>query len=211
MADFYREKAAAANRGGGTGTDVFSPQIGNTINASVDTNAWTVKLGTTLARALKWQNVRGLGVVHVVGRVAPVESAADPNSKKQKTITAGGETEETPSEQTEEEGEMQLELDVLPPALAAATRSVAQPIHVGDIRLADLRTQLQNEGHSAEFKGEGTLLVDGVVVVRKSGVGNVSIEDGGGGLGTGSSRSKTFVKVRQKVYEGLAVVAGGSG
>lgn len=212
LADFYREKAAAANRGGGTGTDVFSPQIGHTINASVDTNAWTVRLGTSLSRGLKWQNVRGLGVVHVIGRVAPIETDPDSsNSKKQKTITTAGEggDEGSSSERVEEEGEMQLELDVLPPAVAAATRSVAQPIHVGDIRLADLRTLLQKEGHSAEFKGEGTLLVDGVVVVRKSGM-NVSVEDGGGGLGSGSSKAKTFVKVRQKVYEGLAVVAGGS-
>ena len=32
-----------------------------------------------------------------------------------------------------------LVLHVLPSALVASTRSVAQPIHVGDIRLADLQ------------------------------------------------------------------------
>ncbi|KAF8251201.1 hypothetical protein K440DRAFT_615779 [Wilcoxina mikolae CBS 423.85] len=202
LAEFYREKAALSSRGGGTGTNVFSPQIGNTVNASVDTNAWTVKLGSTLSRGLKWQNVRGLGVVHVIGRVAPVET--EPDSKKQKTITAGDESSNPDEDKV-------LVLDVLPPALAAATRSVAQPIHVGDIRLADLRKVLHDDGHTAEFKGEGVLLVDGVVVVRKTGVGNISIEDGGGGFSmTGSGgRGTTFVKVRQKVYDGLAVVAGG--
>jgi len=202
LAEFYREKAALSSRGGGTGTDVFSPQTGNTVNASVDTNAWTVKLGNTLSRGLQWQNVRGLGVVHVIGRVAPVE--VEPDSKKQKTIT-------DTDEPSNPDGGRELVLDVLPPALAAATRSVAQPIHVGDIRLADLRKVLHDDGHTAEFKGEGTLLVDGVVVVRKTGVGNISVEDGGGGfLGTGpGGKGSTFVQVRQKVYDGLAVVAGG--
>jgi cleavage and polyadenylation specificity factor subunit 2 len=201
LAKFYREKAALSSRGGGsTGTDVFSPQVGNKINASVDTNAWNVKLGNSIFRGMKWQNVRGLSVVHVIGRVAPTDiSESEPGQKKQKLLTAEGET-----------SNKKLELDVLPPALAAATRSFTQPIHVGDIRLADLRRLMQEEGHAAEFKGEGTLLVDGFVVVRKTGVGNVSVEDGGGGfVGTASARAKAFVQVRRKVYAGLAVVAGG--
>ncbi|KAI5853835.1 beta-lactamase-like protein [Tricharina praecox] len=203
LAEFYREKAALSSRGISTGTDVFFPQMGQKVNASVDTNAWVVKLGNTLSRGLKWQHARGLGVVHVIGRVAPEEEKGQPDSKKQKTITEEG---EIPSR----DDDRQLVLDVLPPALAAATRSFAQPIHVGDIRLADLRRVLQDEGHAAEFKGEGTLLVDGFVVVRKTGVGNVSVEDGGGGfIGAASARGKTFVQVRRKVYAGLAVVAGG--
>jgi len=200
LTDFYREKSAAAIRGGGTHTDVFSPRIGNTVNASVDTNAWTVRLGNSLVRALKWQNVRGLGVVHVVGR-AQFADDGFPDSKKQKTTTAEGET-------GSQYNEKKLVLDVLPPSLAAATRSVMHPLHVGDIRLADLRRVLQEEGHSAEFKGEGTLLVDSVVVVKKTGLGNIAVEDGGNGAVRSVARQKTFVQVRRKVYAGLAVVAG---
>ncbi|KAI5820210.1 beta-lactamase-like protein [Pyronema omphalodes] len=205
LAEFYRDKAASSNRNGSTGIDVFSPICGKMVNASVDTNAWTVKLGNSLARGLKWQNVRGLGVVHVIGRVS-VAYESDPDGKKQKTITDGNGGDAPKADEP-----MELVLDVLPPALAAATRSVAQPIHVGDIRLADLRKVLQEAGHTAEFRGEGTLLVDGVVVVRKSGVGSVSVEDGGGGLvaSAAAARAATFLQVRQKVYAGLAVVAGG--
>ncbi|KAI5793220.1 beta-lactamase-like protein [Geopyxis carbonaria] len=206
LAEFYREKAALSSRsrsGGGSNTDVFSPQTGTKVNASVDTNAWLVKLGAALDRSIKWQNVRGLGVVHVLGRVttpsAESSSASPaPEAKKQKTTIT------TLSKSTGGEGG--LVLDTLPPALAAATRSVAQPIHVGDIRLADLRRVLQADGHTAEFRGEGTLLVDGVVVVRKTGVGSVSIEDGGMGFG---EKRRSFMAVRRKVYDGLAVVAGG--
>ncbi|KAL7274452.1 hypothetical protein RUND412_002645 [Rhizina undulata] len=213
-------RSTSGGRDGATGTDVFYPENGRKVNASVDTNAWNIKLSDNLVRNLKWQNVRGMGVVHVMGRVVPQgEIEADREGKKQRTIdspspeswnfldgTNSGRDSETPQAQSKG---APLLLDVLPPALAAATRSVAQPIHVGDIRLADLRRVLQLEGHAAEFRGEGILLIDGVVAVRKGGVGNVIIEDGGGGLlGRGAGKG-SFVEVRRRVYEGLAVVAGG--
>ncbi|KAA8909573.1 beta-lactamase-like protein [Sphaerosporella brunnea] len=204
LAEFYREKAALSSRGASSRTDVFSPQAGIKVNASVDTNAWMVALGNTISRGMKWQNVRGLSVVHVIGRVAPTEPAdgEEPGQKKQKLLTSEGESSGTIESK-------KLVLDTLPPALAAATRSFTQPIHVGDIRLADLRRVMQDEGHTAEFKGEGTLLVDGFVVVRKTGVGSVAVEDGGGGFTVPQAKGRTFVQVRRKVYEGLAVVAGG--
>lgn len=192
-----------------TGTDVYMPQIGIKVNASVDTNAWTVKLSENLVRGLKWQNVRGLGVVHVVGRVMRAEDNKGGNVDAEERGMKKLKIE--PHEEGEGERKKDnLVLDILPPALAAATRSVAQPIHVGDIRLADLRRVLLDDGLTAEFRGEGTLLIDGVVAVRKGGVGNVIIEDGGGGmLRRGKGGKGSFVEVRRRVYDGLAVVAGG--
>jgi cleavage and polyadenylation specificity factor subunit 2 len=96
--------------------------------------------------------------------------------------------------------------------MAAATRSIAQPLHVGDFRLADLRKLLQGSGHSAEFRGEGTLLVDGLVAVRKTAIGKIEVEGGSiksGDLYARSSAEGSFYAVKRKIYEGLAVVAGG--
>jgi cleavage and polyadenylation specificity factor subunit 2 len=69
-------------------------------------------------------------------------------------------------------------LDVLPASMAATTRSIAQSLHVGDLRLADLRKLLHSSGHTAEFRGEGTLLIDGVVAVRKTATGRIEVEGG---------------------------------
>jgi len=215
LAQFYLEKIHAGQRAGVSATDVFFPNVGNMVNASVDTNAWNVKLGDALVRGLKWQNARGLGVVHVIGRVrtaAAMEEGAnseDRSPKKQRTIEGSADVSGKTVVPTSAASQ-QLGLDLLPPALAAATRSHAQPIHVGDIRLADLRRVLQEEGHTAEFRGEGALLVDGIVAVRKVGVANVSIEDGGSGfLSMGRSGRGSFMQVKRKVYDGLAVVAAG--
>ena len=199
-------------------TDVFSPAIQQTVNASVDTNAWTVKLSEALVKRFRWQNVRGLGVVTLMGRLAATlideQPGADLQNKKRRKVLKG-ETEspnlyDIPT-LADKISEVAPTLDVLPPNIVAATRSIAQPLHVGDLRLADLRKVLQSHGHTAEFRGEGILLIDGLVAVRKSGTGHIEVE--GGGLQMPDPRTRTidgsFYAVKRRIYEGLAIIAGG--
>ena len=199
-------------------TYVFSPLVGETIDASVDTNAWTVKLSEALVRRLHWQNVRGLGVVTLMGHLhlAPSGSVDElgPESSSRKKLkmlaSEAGDAQSEPSDLPGASEKAAPILDVLPHNMVAATRSVAQPLHVGDLRLADLRKILQSTGHTAEFRGEGTLLVDGLVAVRKSGTGNIEVE--GGGLNLTDLRARThegsFYAVKRNIYDGLAVIAG---
>ena len=196
---------------------VFTPSNGQTTDASVDTNAWTVKLSEALVRRLHWQNVKGRSVVTLMGHLAATtfdEAVTDLSSKKRLKLLTD-ETEESKLDDvaavSEKAPDLAPTLNVLPANLVAATRSVAQPLHVGDLRLADLRKILQSTGHTAEFRGEGTLLIDGLVAVRKSGTGKVEIE--GGGLNLPELRTRTlegsFYAVKRKIYDGLAVIAGG--
>ncbi|KAK3897619.1 beta-lactamase-like protein [Staphylotrichum tortipilum] len=217
--------------------DVFTPAVGATVDASVDTNAWVVKLAEPFVKRLKWQNVRGLGIVTVTGLLLPggeiaiqdiqhpaaaADGAEDDTANKRPKLEADNATEEA-TNLPAAANDKQLTparpplptLDVLPTALASATRSAAQPLHVGDLRLADLRRAMLGSGHRAEFRGEGTLLIDGTVAVRKTATGRVEIESvglpfgvGDGGGGRGGSGMGTFYEVRRKIYEGLAVVAG---
>ena len=243
--------------------DVLTPAIGATVNASVDTNAWVVKLADPFVKRLKWQNVRGLGIVTVTGVLLPggdVLIQQDQNSHHPEAeTTQDGETANkrpkldssaTPVPSLPSTSAPSLPtLDVLPSTLplttttstsssltpssssssAAAAASAAmmrtraaQPLHVGELRLADLRRAMLSAGHRAEFRGEGTLLVDGCVAVRKSATaGRVEVESVGIGLGTGvdggagggaggmgGGSMGTFYAVRRWIYEGLAVVAG---
>jgi Cleavage and polyadenylation factor 2 C-terminal len=88
--------------------------------------------------------------------------------------------------------------------LAGETERVpaARPLHVGQVRLLELKQQLQNVGYDAVL-GEGVLVCDGVVrVLKEEGGSGVRIE----GVITGDSARKTYWDVRRAVYEGLAVV-----
>ena len=215
LADDCRQKLGSTIAAGEA--FIYTPADGETVNASVDTNAWTVKLSEALVRRFHWQDVKGMGVVTLVGLLTATaieaESQTEATRKKQKLMKK--DSPESPTDEvaspTTKAPELAPLLDVLPASMAAATRSVAQPLHVGDLRLADLRKILQSGGHSAEFRGEGTLLVDGFIAVRKSGTGKIEVEGSGLSLPELRARSSegSFFAVKRKIYEGLAVIAGG--
>ena len=89
-------------------------------------------------------------------------------------------------------------------------RMGAQPSEADDVA-QDAFIQAFQRSH--EFRGEGTLLVDGLVAVRKSGTGKIEIEAAAQStvvnpMAVGRSEG-SFIAVKRKVYEGLAVVGGG--
>ena len=59
--------------------------------------------------------------------------------------------------------------------------------------------------HAAEFRGEGTLLIDGTVAVRKTAEGRIEVESVGLPI---SGRKNTLYEVKKFIYDNLAVVAG---
>ncbi|OWP07291.1 hypothetical protein B2J93_3038 [Marssonina coronariae] len=202
--------------------DVHTPEIGVVVDASVDINAWAVRLTNALVKQLTWQNVKDLRIATVTARLETLVDSqvvdAEGSNKKQKLLVKDGESEsrgeEMPSQELVSTSSAPVEpleiptLDVLPSNMASATRSVAQPLQVGDLRLADLRKIMLASNHTAEFKGDGTLLIDSSVIVRKTGTGRIEVESiglataAGPGMGYGGS----FYAVKSMIYQGLAVV-----
>lgn len=211
--------ASAIEDGSSTKADVYTPAVGISVDASVDTNAWVVKLADPLVRRLKWQNVRGLGIVTVTALLLGQEGSADTHPHLPGTTAATDEqgahkrlkTETADDGKGDKATAIVPTLDVLPTIMASASRSVAQPLHVGDLRLADLRRAMQAAGHTSEFRGEGTLLIDGSVAVRKTATGRIEVESIGvpaASAAGGQSGGGTFWAVKRMIYDGLAVVAG---
>ncbi|KAJ5709514.1 hypothetical protein N7493_010848 [Penicillium malachiteum] len=200
---------------------IFTPGNGEVIDASVDTNAWMVKLSNNLVRRLNWQHVRSLGVVALTAQLRapePIEEESDTAEATAKKIKLGEGEESSSAPPTAsaliksgDKSDSFPLLDTLSVSMAAGTRSVARPLHVGDLRLADLRKVMQAAGHTAEFRGEGTLLIDKSVAVRKSGTGRIEIEASAQSASNQASLGRgagSFLAVKRKIYEGLAVVAG---
>lgn len=202
---------AALGNDGDRAVDVFHPEIGASVDASVDTNAWVVKLADPLVKQLKWQNVRGISIVTISGQLlakaqeilaqADDAAAAAASNKRQKTEPSSAVVALT----NHDVPAVMPTLDMLPTHLISAARTAAQPLHVGDLRLADLRRAMQAAGHGAEFRGEGTLVVDGTVAVRKAAEGRVEVESVGF---PGAGRRSTLYEVKRVIYDNLAVVAG---
>lgn len=216
------KKLLVANAGVDSAADaaaiIFTPANGEPIDASVDTNAWMVKLSNTLVRRLKWQHVRSLGVVALTAQLRgpePLsEEEVDPEAtgKKMKLANEQAVSSAVVPKSADKSDIFPL-LDTLPVTMAAGTRSMARSLHVGDLRLADLRKLMQAAGHTAEFRGEGTLLIDKLVAVRKSGTGKIEIEASAQSSFKKAAPGQTevpgsFIAVKRKIYEGLAIVTG---
>ncbi|CAK4026106.1 Metallo-hydrolase oxidoreductase [Lecanosticta acicola] len=201
-----------SGEGGESESCVFSPLVGEMVDASVDTNAWTLMLSRELVKKLTWQNVKGLGVVALTGRldVLPIEQpdAEEETAKKKVKLTEGG---KTASEDERKHVPAIPVLDLINTASTASQRAT-QPVHVGDLRLAEFRKMMLGLGHTADFRGEGTLLIDGTVVVRKSATGRIEVEASGLGLLQPQFRTRdmegSFFAVRKAIYGGLGVVSG---
>ena len=152
--DCRRLLAALTGASEETVIDVYTPEVGVSVDASVDTNAWGVKLTDALVKQLKWQNVKGLSIATITARLEITHrDSPDLNSegsnKKQKLLKEG--EEETPTREAIDAAKVEVPtLDVLPSSMVSATRSVAQPLQVGDLRLADLRKIMQPSGYAAE-------------------------------------------------------------
>jgi cleavage and polyadenylation specificity factor subunit 2 len=195
----------------GSSIDVFTPAIGVMIDASVDTNAWSVKLSRSMIQHLRWQKVHGLGVVAITGRLQAASLEPPPKEEEDETpAKKRARLEATPAIPVSQEANDDTPvLDMIPTNMATAVRSVAQPFHVGDLRLADLRKLMKASGMEAEFRGEGILVVNGTVAVRKTAGGTIEVDGGAYSFNDPrSSDAATFFKVKRKIYEGLAVVAG---
>ncbi|KAK5654308.1 hypothetical protein OQA88_7486 [Cercophora sp. LCS_1] len=220
-ADCKKLLGAKLGTSGDEALEVLTPAIGVTVDASVDTHAWVVKLADPLVKRLKWQKVRGLGIVTVTGQLLPgggflikEDDKEDGANKRLKIEGSSSDGAVVPASSLTMVGAGAPNvptLDIIPSTRASAIRSAAQPLHVGDLRLADLRRAMLNGGHKAEFKGEGTLVIDDQVAVRKTATGRIEIESvelPDQGMGMPSMGGGTFHSVRRKIYEGLAVVAG---
>lgn len=207
--------------------EIFTPIVGETVDASVDTNAWTVKLTRNLIKRLHWKElgtdkpsiaaISGLLGAEVVPQMIKPEQDEESPSKKKLKLAKPSEHQATTSN-TSQSTSIPI-LDLLGPQQQTHTRA-AQPVHVGDLRLQDIRQAIQAQGHEAELRGGGTLLVDGSVMVRKNATtGGIEIETANAGIGVsqalaqfrmkgGHQRDGTFYAVRRAIYERLAVVAG---
>jgi cleavage and polyadenylation specificity factor subunit 2 len=201
--------------------DVFTPSIGESVDASVDTNAWTVKIADALYKGLKWQNLNGLAIATINGLLFAPVTSVDTSDIKAENDDDG---EPNKRQKTGDEAQKQLvatstavalsnplvtssipTLDIVPDSRASTIRSMAPPIHVGELRLADLRKAMLSANYSADFIGEGTLLIDGGVAVKKTAAGKIEVESTALPIG---GRNSSFYKVRQFIYDNLAVVSG---
>ncbi|ONH69442.1 Cleavage factor two protein 2 [Cyberlindnera fabianii] len=171
--------------------------------------SFDILLDDKLSTQLKWQKIAGgFSIAHVIGEVktkGELESEKDDENqstdvKMVDASTASNEKEDVKMEDTTEETHAKDKDDLVLVPLEQPTGMFsnirAAPLAIGDVRLSELKKTL-SVGHKVEFKGEGTLVVDDIVAVRKVTDGDVIVDGAPGEL---------FYEVRNVVRQMLAYV-----
>lgn len=169
--------------------DVVEVLPNETEHADNAIQSFDIVLDDSLSSKLKWQKIAGgFTVAHVIGEVKNKSDLVKPEVD---TDVEMKDENEDPKQNVNDD------LVLVPLEHQALLSNVrAAPLAIGDVRLSELKKKL-SEWHKVEFKGEGTLVIDDVVAVRKISDGDVVVDGMPGEL---------FYKVRDAVRKMLAYV-----
>ena len=164
--------------------DIVEMPINKAIEFITTIKSLDISIDPDLEALLKWQKIgESYTVAHVIGRLVKEK----PQMAKSKGVGK-------PQSKLNQQARSKL---VLKPLQSTFRAHVGGSLSIGDIRLAELKKRLTERNHRAEFKGEGTLVVDGQVAVRKIS-DSETIVDG--------SPSELFYDVKKSITDMLAKI-----
>ncbi|CAL9732799.1 cleavage factor two protein 2 [Monosporozyma unispora] len=160
-------------------TDIMKTAFNDKIIMDTAIKTLDISIDTELDQLLNWQKIGDdHTVAQVVGRL--VKEVAKETSK------------DVGKEQSRSRGKL-----VLKPLEKPTIFNSSGTLSIGDVRLAELKRKLTEQNYVAEFKGEGTLVIDDQVAVRKINDGETIID---------GSPSELFDTVKTLVTDMLAKI-----
>lgn len=187
--------------------ELFELEDNEEVEADNTIQSFDILLDEELSSQLKWQKIAGgYTIAHVIGEVKTREELdkikkETESQEKMGTDEPKKEEQETDIKTDEhviEEGKTKEELVLVQLDQSALLSNVrAAQLAIGDVKLSELRKNLSDMEYKVEFKGEGTLVVDDVVAVRKVTDGDIVVDGEPGEL---------FYNVRNAVRRMLAYV-----
>lgn len=169
------------------------------VSVSESFTTFEVLLDESIADTLKWQKISGgYSIAQVVGEIVDrkeLEAEEEKDVKKKEN-----EVDHKDNEDKKDEGTLKafgIGLKALPESMSQLINVRHAQLAIGDIRLKELKDLYGGDYHTAEFKGEGTLVIDDKICVRKVSEGDFVVE---------GTPCDLFYDVREKVKGMLAYV-----
>ncbi|ORZ22739.1 beta-lactamase-like protein [Lobosporangium transversale] len=171
--------------------EIYTPSIGEVLNVSEVTNMYKINLTDALLSSLSFSTLGEYDLAYLVGQVQ-----IPPGSNAPKLITAET-TGEISDQQLQQQHALQLQIQQQRLELLAREH---KPVLVGDVKLTEFKNRvLKQAGIEAEFMGDGVLVCNGVVALRKSDTtGQILLE--------GSPMSQDYYQVRELLYKQFAIL-----
>lgn len=156
--------------------DIFVAKWQEPIVTNTEATSFDVEISDKLHKLLKWQNISGgFSISHIVGTL---KKKSIGNEDKYKITQENNTDANDPAEAEKKIRERNNEEFVLEPINANLSNIRTQPLVVGDIRLSELKRKLISMGYKAEYKGEGILVCDNTIIIRKLNEGNIIVDGG---------------------------------
>lgn len=158
--------------------DILCSTFNEEIQLDTAIKTLDISIDLQLDQLLNWQKIGDEHTVaHVIGRLT-VENTNGNHNEKEKHFTHRKKMVLRPLEK---------------PSMAYTSGTIS----IGDVRLVELKRKLTEQNHLAEFKGEGTLVVDNCLAIQKINDSETIIDGSPGPL---------FETVRSLVAEMLAKI-----
>uniref|UniRef100_L7MA23 Cleavage and polyadenylation specificity factor subunit 2 n=1 Tax=Rhipicephalus pulchellus TaxID=72859 RepID=L7MA23_RHIPC len=172
MAAFCRSSGSVQGR-------VFTPRIGEVVDATTESHIYQVKLRDSLVSSLQFARAKNAELAWLDGEIATEEHLA-PDGTRDETIDE------------DESRESMYILQPLPPSQVPGHAT----IFVNELKLSDFKQVLLRNGVQAEFSG-GVLYCNGIVAVRRNEAGRINIE---------GCLCEDYFKVREILYQQYAII-----
>lgn len=164
---------------------VFTPKVGEVVDATIESHIFQVTLTDVLMSSLQFQPVKDAELAWVDARVLMRKNSAPADASPTFKIKTEEDAQKTSSETTPI-------LHVLPHN-AIPTHTA---VFVNDPKLSDLKQLLMVAGFQAEFSA-GVLYVNNAVAIRRNEAGKLHIE---------GCACEEFYKIRDMIYKQYAIV-----
>ncbi|XP_076039081.1 cleavage and polyadenylation specificity factor subunit 2 [Oratosquilla oratoria] len=164
-------------------TKVFTPKLGEVINASSETHIYQIKLKESLVSTLMFQDAgKEMEVAWIDGTVKyAVEE--NPDSEEGQQII---------SSETQRNDDIPL-LDVI----EDVEMLLHNPVFINDVRLSDFKQVLSRAGIMSEFNAGILWCASGTVALRRQEAGHIAIE---------GPISEDYYKIRELLYAQYAII-----
>ncbi|KAG0019618.1 cleavage and polyadenylation specificity factor subunit 2 [Entomortierella chlamydospora] len=193
--------------------EIYTPSIGEILNVSEVTNMYKINLTDALLSSLSFSTLGEYDLAYLVGQVQIPAGSTAPVLGMPMVEVEGG-AEKTPGDAvdrrdqngmavattTQHQQALQLQLQQKHQQQLEMLARKHRPVFVGDIKLTEFKNRvLKQAGIEAEFMGEGVLVCNGVVAIRK-------VDETGQILLEGSPMSNDYYQVRQLLYKQFAIL-----
>lgn len=170
------------------GARVFTPQKGETIDATTETHIYQVRLTEGLVKQLQFQKGKDAEVAWIDARIGIRTQAIETSGN---ALTNGNDAARNNAEQQAEEKTLTLETlenDEIP---------VHNAVLINELKLSDFKQVLMQNNINSEFSGGVLWCNNGTLALRRLDAGKITIE---------GCLSEEYYKIRELLYEQYAIL-----